>query len=561
MHTPRSRIVKAGLLLVLIGGLATGFFLSLHAMRGTRLGTLVGLKAEKKDKDVYYCPMHPYYTSEKPGECPICHMTLVKLEKPERDISSQGEKAAPGGAGAAAGGTARERKVLYWVDAMNPSFRSDKPGKAPDGMDLVPVYAEEGQAEGEAPPGGVRISPEKQQLIGVQYGTVSEGPVTRTIRTVGRIGYDETKITRVHTKVDGWIEKVFVDFTGKLVKKGQPLISIYSPELVSTQQEFLLSSRARDSLKESPIGEVASGALSLYESARERLKLWDIPEAEIEAIEKRGVPSKALTLYAPRDGFVLARNAFENQRVTPETELYTIADLSTVWVLADIYEYEAPMITLGQTAIVTLAYFPGETFASRVSYIYPQIDNTSRTLRVRMELDNPEFRLKPDMYAEVELTIDYGRHVSVPDQAVLDAGIEQIVFVAVGDGYFEPRRVQVGAKVDDRFIVLSGLRPGEKIVTSGTFLIDSESQLKAALGGMAGMPGQEHGGKDGEAPAAGGMKAPGPGDAATLPAPGRTGGQGMPGMDKEGGQLPAGGGEGRFRQGHEHSPADHHFGH
>ena len=389
-----------------------------------------------------------------------------------------------------------ERKVLYWVDPMHPAYKSDRPGTAPDcGMDLVPVYADESPAAENLPPGAVKISPQKLQLIGVQYGEVSYQPLSKTIRTVGRVSYDETKIARIHTKIDGWLEQVFVDFTGKLVEKNQPLVSVYSPELLATQQEFLIAKKARDYLSDSPIKETADSSLSLYEAARERLRLWDITDEEIKELEERGKPTRTMTLYAPIAGYVLTRNAFPKQRVTPETELYTLADLSTVWILADIYEYEAPLVRLGQTAAMTLAYYPGKTFTGKVSYIYPQLDNTTRTLKVRLEFPNADLELKPDMYADVALRIDYGTQLSVPTEAVLDSGTEQIVFVALEGGYFEPRKVQLGARVDGRWIVLSGLKRGEKIVTSGNFLIDSESRLKSAMGAMAGMPGMDQAGR------------------------------------------------------------------
>src|SRR5215831_9273540 len=387
-----------------------------------------------------------------------------------------------------------ELKVLYWQDPMHPAYKSDKPGKAPDcGMDLVPVYeAGAGEAAADLPEGAFQISPEKQQLIGVQYGEVAYKPVFKTLRTVGRLTYDETKIVRIHTKVEGWIEKVYVDFTGKEVKKGQPLISIYSPELLQTQQEYLLALKGRDELSESPFREAAAGSESLLQAARKRLELWDVSDEQINELEKTGKPTKTLTLYAPTDGFVMTRNSFPKQRVTPETELYTIADLSTIWVIADVYEYEAPEIKTGQAADVTLAYYPGRVFRGRVDYIYPQFDATTRTLKVRIEVPNSNLALRPDMYANAELKIDYGRRLVAPQEAVLDSGFEQLVFVAHEGGYFESRKIRLGPKVDNNFIVLGGLKAGEKIVTSANFLIDSESRLKSAAGGMS-MPGMDHG--------------------------------------------------------------------
>ena len=401
----------------------------------------------------------------------------------------------PASKGAAQNAQKAERKVFYWVDPMHPAYKSDKPGKAPDcGMDLVPVYAEEGVAvKTNLPEGAFQITPEKQQLIGVRYGVAEFKAISRTLRAVGRLAWDETKVTRVHPRVEGWIEEVFVDFTGKQVVKGQPLISVYSPELWQTQQEYLLALKGRDELSNSPFREAVAGSASLVAATRKRLELWDIEMAQLEHLEHTGKPFKALKLYAPSDGFVLTRNAFPKQRVTPETELYTIADLSTIWVIAEIYEYEAPEIKIGQPATVTLSYFPGRSYRGKVTYVYPQLDNATRTLKARIEIANPGFALKPDMFANVELAIGYGKQVVVPQEAVMDSGAEQLVFVANEGGYFEPRKVRLGAKVDNEFIVLGGLKAGERVVTSANFLIDSESKLKSAANGM-GMPGMSHGG-------------------------------------------------------------------
>jgi len=429
-------------------------------------------------------PMHPQYKSDKPGKAPDCGMDLVPVYE---------ESAAPK---AAATG---ERKILYWQDPMNPQHKSDKPGKAPDGMDLIPVYAEEAGTEGQPSEGAFKITPEKQQLIGVQYGEVALQPLTRTILAVARLAYDETRIVRMHSKIEGWIDKVYVDFTGQLVTKGQPLISVYSPELVATQDEYLLALRARERLGNSAYKEVSTGANSLLEAARKRLELWDISDQQIAEVERTKKPVKALTLYSPASGFILARSAYERQRITPETELYSIADLSTVWAIADFYEYEIRDVRLGQRVVLTLSSFPGRTFVGKVNYIYPQLDNTTRTLRVRAEFPNPDFTLKPDMYANAELKIDYGRRLALPQEAVLDSGTEQLVFVARDDGYFEPRKVVLGDRVDNKVIILSGLKAGEKVVTSGNFLVDSESRLKSAASGM-GMPGMSHGGGAGNEP-------------------------------------------------------------
>lgn len=337
-----------------------------------------------------------------------------------------------------------------------------------------------------------RISPEKQQLIGVQYDAVEYQSISKSLRAVGRVAFDETKIARINPKIEGWIENVYVDFTGKLVQKGQPLLTIYSPDLVQTQQEYLLAIKGRKQLSESPFGEATNFSESLVQSARRRLELWDITEQQIKDLEKRGTPSRTMTLYAPATGFVTTRNAFPRQRVMPDTELYQLSDLSTVWVVADIYEFEAADIKLGQPATVTLSSYPGREFNGKITYIYPQVENTTRTLKVRVELANKGFLLKPDMYADVTLNIGYGRRLVVPQEAVMDSGSEQLVYVSLNDGYFEPRKVQVGQKVDNKYVVLSGLNAGERVVTSGNFLVDSESRLKSASGGM-GMPGMDHG--------------------------------------------------------------------
>ncbi len=388
--------------------------------------------------------------------------------------------------------TTKERKILYWVDPMHPAYKSDKPGTAPDcGMDLVPVY-QGGEAMASAPEGSIHISTEKQQLIGVEYGVVEYKPVSRMLRAVGRVAYDETRITRIHPKIEGWLEQVFVDYTGKEVRKGQPLLTVYSPELWQTQQEYLLARKGREELAASPFREAVAGSESLLEAARKRLELWDVTEEQIRQLDQTGKPAKTMTLEAPSGGFVLTRNAFPKQRVTPETELYTIADLSTVWVMADVYEYEAPEIRLGQQADITLTYLPGRKFRGRVSFIAPQMEAMTRTLKVRIEVPNPGLTLKPDMYANVELKIDYGRQLVVPQEAVMDSGAEVTVFVAREGGYFEPRRVTTGARIGGEVIITEGLKAGERVVTSANFLIDSESKLKSATGAMGGHTG--HGG-------------------------------------------------------------------
>jgi RND family efflux transporter MFP subunit len=383
---------------------------------------------------------------------------------------------------------APERKILYWYDPMHPQYRSDKPGIAPDcGVELVPKYADQDNRStpAEMPSGALRITPERQQLIGVRTGTVRPERLERTIRTTGQVAFDETRIAHVHTKVNGYIEDVFVDFVGKFVRRGDPLFTIYSPDLVATQEEYLIARRGQKSLSDASYPELSHNADSLVRAALERLRLWDVNDADIRALESTGQAKRTLTIYSPATGVVTERAAYHHGRyVTPDTDLYTIVDLSNVWVLADVFENEVPYVRLGQRAQMQLSYLGNRSYTGRVSFIYPTLDPKTRTVKVRLEFPNPGFALKPEMYADVELKVDYGTHLVVPREAVLDSGTEQIVFIAHPEGFFEPRKVQVGPTADGRTVILSGLRPGETIVTSGNFLIDSESRLKSALGEM-----------------------------------------------------------------------------
>ncbi len=376
------------------------------------------------------------------------------------------------------------RKILYWYDPMHPAYKSDKPGIAPDcGMDLVPKYAEDAPAS-EAAPGAVRISSEKQQLIGVRTTTVEREPLVRTIRTTGQVTADESRLGHVHVKVSGFVEKVYVDYVGQLVKKGQPLFTLYSPDLVATEQEYLIALRGQNYLGKAPYREASEGADSLLRASRDRLRLWDVSEEQINHLEQTGTVERTLTFYSPISGFVLDRKAFPQTSVAPETELYTLADLSTVWVNADVFEYELPYVRVGQTAEMELSYAPGRAYRGRVTYISPMLDPQTHTAKVRLEFANPQFELKPQMFADVRIRIDYGRLIVVPQEAVLDSGDKQVVFIAAGDGRFEPRKVQLGPQVDGKVVVLAGLKAGDTIVSSGNFLIDSESQLKTAMEGM-----------------------------------------------------------------------------
>lgn len=338
-------------------------------------------------------------------------------------------------------------------------------------------------------PGMAMVSPEKQQLMGVRIATVERRPMVRTVRTVGTITYDETRVTHVHSKIEGWIDKLYVNYTGKLVEKGQPLFTIYSPDLLATQQEYLLAVKARERFSASSIPEVRSGGESLVEASKRRLALWDISESQIRELEEKGEAQRTLTLYAPHSGFVIKKEANQGMRIMPDKELYTIADLSTVWVNVDIYESEIPFVRPGQRASVTLSYDPGAAFSGKVSYIYPYVDEKTRTVKARLDVPNLGFKLKPDMYVNAEIKIDGGRHLAVPEEAVLDSGMRKIVFIDKGNGHFEPKEVKLGAKMDGFYQVAAGLEEGQKVAASSAFLLDSESRLAEAMGAMAGMPG------------------------------------------------------------------------
>jgi len=341
---------------------------------------------------------------------------------------------------------------------------------------------------------GVMVSPRKQQLIGVKTEKAQVRSLTHTIRTVGLVEVDETKLRHVHTKLEGWVQKLYVKFTGEEVRKGQKLFEIYSPELVSTQEEYLLALKAVRTLGDSEFPEVAENARSLLEVTRQRFALWDITPDHIEDLERTGKVLQTLPLHAPSSGYVLNMQVRDGMHVTPARELYTLADLSPVWVLAELYEYEIPLVRLGEEAAITFPYFPGKVFTGKVAYIYPVLEPKTRTVKVRFELPNPGWKLKPGMFANVELQISRGERLVVPSTAVLDSGTEQLVFVDRGQGMFEPRKVTTGVRTRDWYEILEGIEPGDPVVTSGNFLIDSESNLKAATGMM--MPGMDMGTKE-----------------------------------------------------------------
>ncbi len=345
--------------------------------------------------------------------------------------------------------------------------------------------------ESEGVPGIVTIAPERLQTIGVKYEPVARRPLEKIIRTVGRVAVDERKLAKVTIKFHGWIEQLFVSATGDHVKKEQQLFTIYSPDLVATQEEYLLALQGRKQMGESEFPEVARGSQDLLEATKRRFQLWDITADHVRELEKTGKVLKALPIHSPITGTVIKKEALAGAHVDPGQELYTIAYLSHIWILADIYEYELSFVKAGQQAAVTLSYDPSTVLTGHVSFIYPTLDPKTRTAKVRFELNNRGEMLKPDMYANVELRVTLGTKLAIPQEAIIESGQKQVVFLHHGGGKLEPRLIKTGVKTGEWTEVLEGLKEGEHVVTSANFLIDSESRLKSVVEGMGGMPGMK----------------------------------------------------------------------
>ena len=376
-----------------------------------------------------------------------------------------------------------EKKIKYWVAPMDPQYIRKGPGKSPMGMDLIPVYEEEDK---KSAGGTISIDPVTVQNMGVRTALVERRRLTRNIRTVGVVAYDEKRVTQVQSKVEGWIEKLYIDFTGQFVKKDDILLALYSPQLVSSQEEYLAALEFSDKMKESPYPEIASGAESLMKSARKRLDYLDVPKHQIMEITKKRKVMKSLHIHSPNKGIVINKHIQEGVYVKPGMPLYTLADISKVWVHADIYEYELPWVKEGQEVTMTLSYYPGRIFKGKVAYIYPYLEAKTRTVKVRLDFDNENWELKPDMYANVLIdSLIADDPIVVPSEAVIRSGERNVVITAIGGGKFLPKDVRLGVESGDGYYeVLHGLKAGEKVVTSAHFLIDSESRLKEAIGKM-----------------------------------------------------------------------------
>ena len=415
--------------------------------------------------------VHPQVIRDKPGKCPICGMDLVPIyEEAPRQRQPPPAPAAQ-----------KERKIKYWVDPMDPNYIRNKPGKAPCGMDLVPVYEEDGA---EATPGAIGVSPTTIQSMGVRTAKVEVRPLSHDTWTVGLVNFDERNLSTINTKVSGWVERLYINATGDPVRRGQTLLSIYSPDLVSAQDEYLLALRNLKTLEKSPYPEMVDGARRLAAASRRRLEYFDISAAQIEALKNTGQVKKHMNLASPVQGIVTKRMVTRGTYVQAGMPLLEVADLSTIWVDADIYQYELPWIKVGQKVEMNLQYLPGETFAGRIDYIYPYLKEASRTVRVRLKFPNPRLKLKPEMFSQVQIKSPVTKEaVVVPTEAVLDTGLKQHVFIALGGGRFEPREVKLGVYGNGNQYreVLSGLKGGEDIVTSAQFLLDSESRFREAV--------------------------------------------------------------------------------
>ena len=391
----------------------------------TRLGWRA--VADPQEVPAWTCPMHPEVHADEPGACPICGMPLQPVpDAHAHDQTMPGTMAEMGSA---------------LSDAQTPGLR---------------------RAE-------VTIDSRRQQLLGVRTRPVERQALTKSIRTVGTVRYDETRLTDINLKLPGWIEELSVDYTGKFVEQGQPLFTLYSPELVMTQHEYLLALQTRDQLRESPIADAREYADRLVEAARQRLVLWDLPPDQIQALDEQRKAQRTMVFRSPVSGFVIEKHVLRGQHVPVGMSLYTIADLSVVWVEADIYESELPLIRDGIGATVTVDAYPGERYRGRVIYLYPYVEERTRTVRVRFEFRNPHGRLKPGMYANVVLEAPMGTGLVVPANALLDSGTERYVFVSSGDGYFDPRPVVVGQRLGETVQILEGLEAGERVATSATF--------------------------------------------------------------------------------------------
>jgi Cu(I)/Ag(I) efflux system membrane fusion protein len=451
------QVVLTAVLMLAIG-LAGGYWLAQD-----RKPELAVQSADAKKPLFYRSPMNPAVTSPVPAKDAM-GMDYVPVFEEEKQ-------------------TERD-EILFYRHPMNPEVTSPVPAKDSMGMDYVPVYKKDNPGADESK-GSVKIDAVTVQNMGVRTATAKKSILSHIVRAVGRVAYDEERIVRLHPKTEGWIETLRVDKTGERVKKDQDLLSIYSPQLVAGQQEYILALNNLKVLEKSPIEDIRRGAQELLNSSRERLKLLDVPAHQLHDLMHNHNIKKSLHIHTPSDGIVINIGAREGQYVTPETELYMIADLSKVWVYADIYEYELPWVKVGDPVEMQLAGVPGRVFNGHLAFIYPYAEAKTRTIKVRLVFDNAELLLKPELFAEV--TIYAGKQVDavvIPSEAVIRSGAKNQVFVVRGAGKFEPRLITTGLLSNNEIEVLDGLKEGEEVVTSAQFLIDSESKLREATAKM-----------------------------------------------------------------------------
>ncbi len=447
------------ILLALAVGLAGGYWIANSKQSDEQQTT------SSSDKKIlfYRSPMNPSVTSPVPAKDSMGMDYVPVYAEPDKP---------------------KQRKILFYRSPMNPSVTSPTPAKDAMGMDYVPVYADDDSGDDE-PAGTVKIDGTVVQQMSVRTAKAVKSVMSHNVRAVGRVSYDEELMVHLHPKIEGWIEKMNVDKTGQWVKKDTDLLSIYSPQLVTSQQEYLLALNNLKALEKSPIEDIRRGAKEMVSSSRERLKLLDVPLHQIRELERTRKIKKNIHIHAPADGIVMKIGAREGQYVTPSTEIYMIADLHKIWVYADIYEYELPWVKENDPVEMQLAGVPGKVFKGHVAYIYPYAEAKTRTIKVRLVFENSELLLKPEMFAEVTIYASKQLDaVVIPSEAIIRSGTRAQVFVVRGYGKFEPRLIELGLSSNGKVAVLKGLKEGEEVVTSAQFLIDSESKLREATAKM-----------------------------------------------------------------------------
>ena len=419
---------------------------------------------------LWTCSMHPQVLQDGPGSCPICGMNLSPVQ-------------GTGETSTASTQPPEERKIKHWRAPMDPTYTSVQPGKSPMGMDLIPVYEDEDEEKMFAP-GTVQIDPVFVQNIGVQSVPLTRTDIPFAIRTVGNLTYDDQQIYWINTKYEGWIESVYVNYVGESVKQGQKLFEIYSPKLLTAQNEYLQALEYVERVGQSGYSEVIMRARSLLESSRQRLLYWDLTEEQLKELEKSSQPSRTLAIFSPVEGVVVAKmdQALAGMYVKPGMNLYKIADLSTIWLDAEVYENQIPWLEIGQEALVELPYQPGQQLRGTIRRLYPYFDSKTRTMKASIELPNTDQKLRADMYANVTFDVPSARGVlAVPEEAVIHSGERNVIVLDLGDGTFQVREVILGANGKGMWEIKEGVLEGDVVVTSSQFLIDSESNLREAI--------------------------------------------------------------------------------